>query len=372
MNKVCIITSVHDPFDSRIFHKQASALVKAGYDVTLMAVHKQEETVNGIKIVPLPMISNRIQRMKSGLDIFFQAMDEKADVYHIHDPELLPTGRKLGKAGKNVIFDSHELYPQVLVNRDYIPKILQKPVALSYRLIEKRCIPRLKGIIAAFPAILEENYSGYNVKKAVIRNLPTFDLFVPVETKKNIQPEIVYFGRIYPTRGMIDLLKGASLALKSVPDLKVRFIGRIDPPDFREEILNFASESGLKDALELHEHVPYPRLKEFLQKALIGSLLLHPTYNHKKTLPNKLFEYMAGGLAVISSDLPVSRSIIEETGCGLVVDHRRPENVAGAIINLVRDKEKTEKMMLNGQKAFLNEYNWDRESGKLVEFYENL
>ena len=63
MITVCILTSVHHPFDTRIFHKEAKSLVKAGYDVSLIAQHDKEEIVDGIRIVPLPKPKNRIVRM---------------------------------------------------------------------------------------------------------------------------------------------------------------------------------------------------------------------------------------------------------------------------------------------------------------------
>ena len=62
-NKVCILTSVHPPFDVRIFHKEAKSLVKAGYDVTLIAPHDKEEIVDSVKIVNLQKPRNRIERM---------------------------------------------------------------------------------------------------------------------------------------------------------------------------------------------------------------------------------------------------------------------------------------------------------------------
>jgi len=77
--KICILTSVHLPFDARIFHKEAKTLVKAGYDVTLIAQHNKKEIVDGIKIIPLPRAKNRFDRMtRITWTLFKLALKEKA------------------------------------------------------------------------------------------------------------------------------------------------------------------------------------------------------------------------------------------------------------------------------------------------------
>ena len=91
--KVCIITTVHQPFDTRIFHKQAKTLVQAGYDVTLIAQHENDEMVDGVKIIALAKPCNRFARI-FGLTwrAFTSALSQSAEVYHFHDPELIPCG----------------------------------------------------------------------------------------------------------------------------------------------------------------------------------------------------------------------------------------------------------------------------------------
>ena len=61
--KICILTSVHQVFDVRIFHKEAKTLAKAGYDVTLIAQHIKNEVVDGVKIIAIPKSLKRFSRV---------------------------------------------------------------------------------------------------------------------------------------------------------------------------------------------------------------------------------------------------------------------------------------------------------------------
>ncbi len=130
-NKVCILTSVHPPFDVRIFHKEAKSLVKAGYDVTLIAQHDKEEIVDGVKIINLQKPRNRIERMtKTVSELYQKALRVDADIYHFHDPELIPVGKALKKRGKAIIYDVHE---------DYYESIKLKKVI--FHQVSENCYP---------------------------------------------------------------------------------------------------------------------------------------------------------------------------------------------------------------------------------------
>ncbi|TEU17385.1 MAG: hypothetical protein E3J21_08470 [Anaerolineales bacterium] len=108
--KVCVMTSVHPPFDPRIFHKEAQTLVQAGYEVVLIAPHdKESENVDGVHIIGLPRYKRRFYRPLNWWRILRVALRQKADVYHFHDPELLPIGLWLQWwTGKPVVYDVHE------------------------------------------------------------------------------------------------------------------------------------------------------------------------------------------------------------------------------------------------------------------------
>ena len=72
--------------------------------------------------------------------IYKAALKLDSDIYHIHDPELLPTAAKLAKRGKIVIFDSHENVTGQIEEKTYIPKLFRKIIAKVYSVFEKNVL----------------------------------------------------------------------------------------------------------------------------------------------------------------------------------------------------------------------------------------
>ena len=126
MIKVCHMTSAHGEEDGRIFQKECTSLAKAGYDVYLVERGESREK-NGVHIVGVGEIpSSRRKRMTQGAKRVYEAAKAlDADIYHFHDPELLPFGLKLKKLGKKVIFDSHENTAESVLEKTWIPKPLR-------------------------------------------------------------------------------------------------------------------------------------------------------------------------------------------------------------------------------------------------------
>src|SRR5690554_5429798 len=104
-SKVCILSSVHNLFDTRIFHKQAKSLLKAGFKVSYVVQAEQHMIIDGISIIPLKKPKNRLWRMVlTSIELYIKALKERADIYHFHDPELIPIGILLKLAGKKVVY----------------------------------------------------------------------------------------------------------------------------------------------------------------------------------------------------------------------------------------------------------------------------
>jgi glycosyltransferase involved in cell wall biosynthesis len=87
------------------------------------------------------------------------------------------------------------------------------------------------------------------------------------------------------------------------------------------------------------------------------------------TLSNKLFEAMMCGIPIITN---VAHEIVNETGCGIIVEYDNVEQIKEAIITLRDNPELRKRLGTNGRNAFLEKYNWDIMEQRLYLIYEDL
>ena len=85
-----------------------------------------------------------------------------------------------------------------------------------------------------------------------------------------------------------------------------------------------------------------------------------------------MFEYMAAGLPVVSSDFPLWKDIVQKSACGLCVDPLNTTAIAEAINYILTHPEEAKEMGENGKRAVLEHYNWHNEEQKLLAIYHKL
>lgn len=373
MKKVCILTTVHSVFDTRIFHKEAKTLVNAGYAVSLVAQHDKSETADGIKIIALPEPKNRFER------IFFLtrkaykiALKQKADIYHFHDPELLPWAIKLKKETRaKIIYDVHEDIPKQISSKFWIPKILRKPIISIFNFYEKRKAKVFNYIIVAAPDI-EKNFKKYGVNNIItITNYPIVDYFKQIANNKqqitnNRKIKLIYVGGLTRIRGIKEIIE--SIGFIKERQIKLILIGKFDEDDFENEVKNVQKWKNV----DFKGWLPQKEAYQEMQNSDIGIICLLPEPNYIKAIPNKMFEYMAAGIPVIASNFPLWKKIIEGNKCGICVNPLNPKEIAKAVEYLIEHPEEARKMGKNGRKAVLEKYNWENESKKLLDIYRQL
>ena len=138
-NRIVHLTSVHPVYDTRIFWKECVSLAETGSQVILVAPHDQSlATDYDIEIVGIQKAKSRFSRMLwTSFQVCQIALQLQGDIYHFHDPELIPVGLILKKIySKKVIYDVHEDLPRQILSKFWIPKTIRHLVALLAEKIE--------------------------------------------------------------------------------------------------------------------------------------------------------------------------------------------------------------------------------------------
>ncbi|MBE6933592.1 MAG: glycosyltransferase family 4 protein [Ruminococcaceae bacterium] len=359
--RVCHMTSVHRSGDMRIFFKECVSLAKAGHEVFLVAFGEGREEA-GVKVVGLgEMPGNRISRiLTASKKVYLAAKELDCDIYHLHDPELLPYGLKLKKLGKTVIFDSHEDVPVQIASKLWIPRIFKGTVSRLYRSYETRSVRKLDAVVAATPYIGEQ-FEGRAKKTVVINNYPKLEdvhyCDAPFEGREAV---VCYVGTM-------DRWYGAELmpeAMKEVPG--TLYIAGEYPEEIAErQTLRYPNTVFL--GFQNRESI-----NKMFEKSVVGLVMLLPIKNFIDSQPTKMYEYMAAGLPFVASDFPRWKRIVEKWNCGVCVSPDDPAVIGKAIESLLSNRELAQEMGRNGRRAIEQEYNWAIEEKKLVELYSTL
>jgi glycosyltransferase involved in cell wall biosynthesis len=380
LKRICILTSVHQPFDGRIFHREARSLARAGYQVTLLAAaaigHEERE---GVTVIGVPPPGRRWARPLAWLRLYRLARRLVPDAVHIHDPELLlllPFLRLgLGRRAR-LVYDAHEYFADSVAVKHWIPPRLRPLAARAAGRVERLLAQRAHGLVLAVEGQREE-YAYFRGPVVVARNLPLAGLFEGGEPHPDLHVEgfrLIYVGLILPQRGIDQLLEAlALLRQEGVDDVHLFLLGAETSPAYMRQLRAFAREHGLERQVHWMGYVQPDQLKHYLANSHAGLAPLVPTRQYSRPfLATKLFEYMLAGLPIICADNPNWRAHVEEARCGIAVPAEDAGAYARAIRRLRDDPGEAQAMGERGQEAVLARYTWEREEVRLMEFYEKL
>lgn len=365
--RVAHLSSVHEPFDTRIFYKECAALAAAGHDVSLVAPYEGDVEDSLVHVHPITPRRGRLNRMtRTVCEVYRTARKLDADVYHFHDPELIPVGLLLKWRGKHVVYDAHEDLPRQMRSKYWIPRWLRGPLAIVVELLERPAARWFDAVVAATPSIARRFPAALTV---VVRNYPIATEFASVagEGYDARAQTVVYVGAITEPRGARQMV-AAMGCLPQRFDALLELVGTFTPTLLEGELV-------LEDAwsrVVYHGYQKRDGVASVLSRARLGLVVLQPRPNYLEALPVKLFEYMAAGIPCVVSDFPLWREIVESAQCGLLVDPSDPEAIAAAIAWLLENESEAKAMGERGREAVESEYNWQGEAKKLVELYAKL
>jgi glycosyltransferase involved in cell wall biosynthesis len=327
--------------------------------------------VNGIEIIPIPGLSDRLARrarFTQGIPALYRiARRLNADVYHFHDPELLPVGLLLKlTTPAAVIYDVHENYPQNFQAKEWLPSWARITSSWGVDQMEQIVAARIDGVIAATNHIAKRFPPS---KTRTVRNYPLSSILDQLSSQKRSYQDnytLIYTGGLTDHRGVLQIVQ--ALEYVTNPELKLVLLGGHVHHQTERDV----EKSPGWQRVDYRGQIPYQDMCKWLQSAAVGLVCNQPVYSYDHALPNKLFEYMAAGLPVIASHFDIWKKIVAGNECGIVVNSTKPQEIAEAIDYLIERPDLRRIMGQNGHKAVRDEYNWDMESPKLLQMYEEV
>lgn len=288
----------------------------------------------------------------------------KGDLYHFHDPELLPWAVLLSWRNKKIIYDVHESVPADILNKQYLNPAFRKFLSLAVGFLEMFASKRMSAIVCA-TSYISYRFLAKSKNVIVINNYPRVEE-LSATTVLNTPKEnaVLYVGDITYARGILQIMDAVAL----MPDVRLELAGNFSDKNIEAEIRNHAAWPQTN----YHGFIDQKKYSQLLSTCKIGFVLFLPEPNHINAQPNKLFEYMSAGLPVIASHFPLWKEIIETPNTGICVDPLNKIAVMDAMKTVLSDENLASTMSSNGVKAIRNHYNWKNEEQKLLKLYENL
>ena len=359
-HKICHMTSVHRPNDDRIVLKECVTLLDAGYDVSLVFLGDLDEIIDKrIHYVCAGcQYESRKKRVLKGIwKVYNAAKKINADLYHFHDPELIPIGILLKLSGKKVIYDVHEDVPKQIMSKEWIKIYLRKPVALFMQFCEMIADEFFDGIIVVLDAIGVRFSDKHCI---TVYNYPLKDeLYSQIKWEKR-EKVFGYAGGISKIRCIFEIIKSLEISKE-----KMLLAGAFENESIKKAVLNCKN-------INYKGYLDRTNVKIFYSKIFCGLVLFYPVENHLNAQPVKMKEYMAAGIPFIASDFPAWKKFVDKYQCGICVNPLDEAAIANAMRWMGEHPEEAKIMGENGRKAIVKNFSWENEGKKLTGFYDKI
>lgn len=367
--------------DSRV-EREARTLQRAGYPVTIVCEAGEglpgDEQRDGYRVLRVPrrgvkVIGARFLDHRRSLMRVMRAT--RPEILHAHDTDALEPVATLA-AGLRIpfVYDAHELWlERARRGRSRGYHWLSQ---LYYAAVQRVLIPRAAAVMVANPPVGPHLARQYRIAEPdAVPNYPDrVEIGPPCDLRtlpggdaiRSGMPIVLYLGGLMPDRGIELLVR----AVAEVSGLQLVFMGS---GSHRAAIGDLVREQRLEDRTTFLDPVAPTQVIGYASSAQIGVSVLPPTsLNNQYSLPNKLFQCMAAGLAMVASDFPQVREVVVGSGAGVVVDTSDLGALGSALRRLAEHPEERGAMGSAARRAVLERYNWDRSAALLGAVYARV
>ncbi len=366
-----IVSVISDLVTDQRVHKVAQTLHEMGFTVLLTGTKKR----NSLPISTRDYLTKRIKIFfekgflfyaEWNVRLFFFLLSKPAKILLANDLDTLPPNFFISKIKKNIlVYDTHEYFTETaeLYNRKFVKSIWQK--------IENFFFPKVKYIYTVNKSIAELYNKKYNKNIHVVRNVPLLKKYANAAEKQLKLPTdkkilLTQGSGLNKNRGLEELVEALSL-LPEEFILVIAGNGLII-----EQLKSMAVKNNVNDRVIFTGILQPQELQQLTPLAFCGFSLDKPlNLNQQASLPNKLFDYIAAGIPVITTNIKEVAAIVEQFNIGIVINECNPVTIATVVKTMAKNEPQYAEYKKNTTKAY-EQLNWNIEKKIVENIFTNL
>jgi glycosyltransferase involved in cell wall biosynthesis len=345
-------------------------LIKMGHKITILTrgywnhdcIKEDFENIRVYKLRFIPLYPYHIRIHHKFLQTKFKSLENEFDLVHFHNPLVPFIETKLPK-----LLTEHGTVKAPIDNMESIGIH-----SFIYKLFSKELINQDKNVIKNVDIISAVSKScsndmnkfyGINKEIKIVYNGVDTEFFRPNEKSPN-EIYILYTGRLYSGKGLMDLVNSAKFICELYPHIKFVLVG--DGP-LKKYLMRKIFDLNLENNFLFTGFLSRKDILKIYQNA---SIYVLPSYS--EGFPTTLLESMSCGIASISTDIGGCSELIESGKNGILVPPKKPEILANVILNLLEDENLMYQIGKNAREHIIKNFDWEIIASKFEKIYENL
>ena len=363
--KRAIVSVTNDLVTDQRVQRTATALIEAGYSVTLVGRKRPMSltfSMPGVQAVRMNLFFEKgaLFYAEYTIRLCLYLLTHPAELLFSNDLDtLLPNFIVARMLGRSLVYDTHEYFTGV-------PELVERPFIRGiWKSLESWMFPKLKKVITVNDSIAELYFKEYTIRPVVVRNVPLQPKVTALKSKIELGiPEgkkvVLYQGAgINMDRGLEEAIQ----AMAYIDDAILLIVGGGDVmPQLKAETIRL----GLHNKVVFAGKFLPSELATITPLADIGlSIDKDTNINYRYSLPNKLFDYIHAGLPVLASRLTEVERIVRDYEVGTFIESHEPKRLAASITAMLGNQERMAHYRANCLKAALM-LNWSKEKEVLL------
>lgn len=370
MKKV-IVSVINDLVTDQRVHKVCTTLQQMGFEVLLVGRVQASSR-------QLDSRSYQCHRMKLLFEkgpLFYVAFNFRLFIFLLFHRAHLLVSNDLDTLLPNflisklrsipLVYDTHEIFTEVpeLQTSSFKKK--------AWTALEQFILPKLKYVFTVNQSIAEWYKNKYAVQPRVVRNIPRSTSASVLKSRAEVG--LPSDKKIIIMQGSgINMDRGGEETVEAMQFVNNALLLIIGGGDVIEKLKSISKAKGLEGRIKFLDKLPYAELMHYTRNADVGLTLDKDTnINYRFSLPNKLFDYIHGGIAVLSSRLVEIEKIISQYSVGDFIEHHSPEHIAEKINFMLENEGQLAKWKENTKLA-ARELTWENEEKELTGVYSNF